>query len=55
MIGVMVVVFFGLLALSVPVGHVLVIASGAAIWSKQLAAADAVGSSKCTSRRSRSR
>lgn len=35
MIGVMVLVFFGLLALSIPVGHVLVIASGAAIMSSE--------------------
>lgn len=33
MIAVMIVVFFGLLALAVPVGHTLVIASGAAIWA----------------------
>jgi tripartite ATP-independent transporter DctM subunit len=33
MIAVMIVVFFALLALAVPVGHTLVIASGAAIWA----------------------
>ena len=33
MIWVLIIVFFGLLALAVPVGHVLVIASGAAVWS----------------------